>query len=120
MLKGIGGNVYCEARKNVDLAWIKAYGYEQVTLKELKEELNKFDIIINTIPALVLKEEEIKYLKKDCLLIDLASNPGGIDKLAAKEQGIKMIWALSLPGKVAPLTSAEFIKDTIYNVFKEN
>ncbi len=120
MLKGIGANVYCEARKNVDLAWIKAYGYEPVRLKELKEELNKFDIVINTIPALVLKEEEISYLKKDCLLIDLASNPGGIDKTEAKKQGIKMIWALSLPGKVAPLTSAEFIKDTIYNVLKEN
>lgn len=120
MLKGIGANVYCEARKNVDLAWIKAYGYEPVRLKEVKEELSKFDIVINTIPALVLKEEEISYLKKDCLLIDLASNPGGVDKLAAKKQGIKMIWALSLPGKVAPLTSAEFIKDTIYNVLKEN
>lgn len=120
MLKGIGANVYCEARKNVDLAWIKAYGYESVTLNDLNENLNKFDIIMNTIPALVLKEKEISYLKKDCLLIDLASNPGGIDREAAKKQGIKMIWALSLPGKVAPLTSAEFIKDTIYNIIKEN
>lgn len=25
MLKGIGANVFCEARKNADLAWIKAY-----------------------------------------------------------------------------------------------
>lgn len=120
MLKGIGANVYCEARKNVDLAWIKAYGYEPVRLKELKEKLTTFHIIINTIPALVLGEEKLSYLRKDCLLIDLASNPGGIDKLAAKKYGIKMIWALSLPGKVAPLTSAEFIKDTIYNVIKEN
>lgn len=120
MLKGIGANVYCEGHKNVDIAWIKAYGYEPVRLEKLKKELSKFDIIFNTIPALVLKEEELSYLKKDCLLIDLASNPGGVDKIAAKKQGIKMIWALSLPGKVAPLTSAEFIKDTIYNVLKEN
>lgn len=120
MLKGLGANVYCEARKNVDLAWIKAYGYEPVTLKNLNENLNKFDIIMNTIPALILTEKELKYLKKDCLLIDLASNPGGIDREEAKKQGIKTIWALSLPGKVAPLTSAEFIKDTIYNIIKEN
>ena len=103
MLKGLGANVYCEARKNVDLAWIKAYGYEPVTLRSLNENLNKFDIIMNTIPALILTEKELKYLKKDCLLIDLASNPGGIDREAAKKQGIKTIWALSLPGKVAPL-----------------
>ena len=58
-------------------------------------------------------------VKKDCLIIDLASNPGGVDREVAKLKGIKTIWALSLPGKVAPLTSAEFIKETIYNIFKE-
>lgn len=119
MLKGIGANVYCEARKNEDLAWIKTYGYEPVKLDELKENLSQFDIIINTIPAMIIKKEEISYLNKDCLIIDLASNPGGVDREETKKQGIKTIWALSLPGKVAPLTSAEFIKDTIYNILNE-
>lgn len=119
MLKGIGANVYCEARKNVDLAWIKAYGYEPVRLNEIDEKLKDFNIIINTIPSMILDEEKIKLLDEDCLIVDLASNPGGVDRQAAKKHGIKTIWALSLPGKVAPLTSAEFIKDTIYNIFKE-
>ncbi len=119
MLKGIGANVYCEARKNVDLAWIKAYGYVPVRLNELEETLPKYDIVINTIPSMVLDENRLRYLKKECLIIDLASNPGGVDRMASKKQGIKTIWALSLPGKVAPLTSAEFIKDTIYNILKE-
>lgn len=120
MLKGIGANVYCEARKNEDLAWIKTYGYEPITLDNLNENLNKFDIIMNTIPSLILKEKEINCLKKDCLLIDLASSPGGIDIKEAKEKGIKTIWALALPGKVAPLTSAEFIRNTIYNILEKN
>ena len=120
MLKGIGANVYCEARKNEDLAWIKTYGYEPITLDNLNENLNKFDIIMNTIPSLILKEKEINCLKKDCLLIDLASSPGGIDIKAAKENKIKTIWVLALPGKVAPLTSAEFIRDTIYNILEKN
>ena len=119
MLKGIGANVYCEARKNVDLAWIKAYGYVPVRLNELEETLPKYDIVINTIPSMVLDENRLRYLKKECLIIDLASNPGGVDRMASKKQGIKTIWALSLPGKVAPLTSAEFIKDAIYNILKE-
>ena len=38
---------------------------------------------------------------------------------AAKEKGLQLVWALSLPGKVAPTTTAEFIKDTIYNILKE-
>ncbi len=119
MLKGIGANVYCEARKNVDLAWIKAYGYVPVRLNELNGTLQNYDIVINTIPSMVLDEKRLQYLKKECLIIDLASNPGGVDRTTSKKLGIKTIWALSLPGKVAPLTSAEFIRDTIYNILKE-
>ena len=49
----------------------------------------------------------------------MASNPGGVDRETIKEQKIKFIWALSLPGKFAPVTSAEFIKETLYNIFNE-
>ena len=30
-----------------------------------------------------------------------------------------MIWALSLPGKVAPYTAGRIIKDTIMNIIEE-
>lgn len=119
MLDGLGANVNCETKENVDLAWIKAYGYKPIHPKEMNSELSNFDIIINTVPAMILDESKLKLLKKDCLILDLAPNPGGVDKAAAKNEGIKTIWALSIPGKVAPLTSAEFIKDTIYNIFQE-
>lgn len=119
MLCGIGARVSCEARKESDIAWIKAYGYNPIHLNVLEETLGEYDIIINTIPHLVLDEKRLDMVKKDCLIIDLASNPGGVDREAAKLKGLKTIWALSLPGKVAPLTSAEFIKETIYNIFKE-
>lgn len=119
MLDGIGAKVYCEARKNEDIAWIKAYGYEPIHLNNLNENLDKFDVIINTIPFQILDEERLDLVKKDVVLIDVASNPGGIDRNAAKKKDLKLIWALSLPGKVAPLTSAEFIKETIYHVLKE-
>ena len=119
MLSGIGSNVYCEARRNSDIAWIKAYGYNSVHINELESSLNKFNIIINTIPCLILDDKKLEKVNQDCLIIDLASNPGGVDRNAAKAKGIKTVWALSLPGKVAPLTSAEFIKETIYNILKE-
>lgn len=119
MLKGLGAKVACEARKNSDLAWIKAYGYEPIPLPELKENLDRFDIIINTIPYIVLDNDNLENVKKDVFIIDLASNPGGVDRDAIKEKNIKFTWALSLPGKVAPVTSAEFIKETLYNIVKE-
>lgn len=119
MLNGIGARVSCEARKESDIAWIKAYGYIPVHLNVLDETLGKYDVIINTIPSIILDSNRLDKVKKDCVIIDLASNPGGVDKESAKKKGIKTIWALSLPGKVAPLTSAEFLKETIYNIFKE-
>jgi dipicolinate synthase subunit A len=119
MLDGIGAKVSCEARKDDDLAWIKAYGYEPIDLDKLNENLSKFDIIINTIPFQILNEERLNLVKKDVVLIDLASNPGGVDRKIAKEKELKLIWALSLPGKVAPITSAEFIKEVLYHVLEE-
>ena len=119
MLDGIGAKVACEARKTTDLAWIKAYGYEPINLIELKDKIGKYDIIINTIPYIVLDREMLQLVKKDALIIDLASNPGGVDKVAVKELGINFNWALSLPGKVSPVTSAEFMKETLINIFKE-
>ena len=44
---------------------------------------------------------------------------GGVDFEAAKAFGVKVIWALSLPGKIAPVTSGAIIKDTIMNIIKE-
>lgn len=119
MLDGMGAKVACEARKTTDLAWIKAYGYEPINLMELKENLHRFDVIINTIPFVVLDKEMLKEVKKGALIIDLASNPGGVDRKVVKEFDINFNWALSLPGKVSPVTSAEFMKETLINMFKE-
>ena len=118
-LAGLSVRVTCAARKDEDLAWIQAYGHKATNINAIGENLKNFDIIINTVPHLILSEEKLQYVKKECLLIDLASNPGGIDKKAVKERNLKFVWALSLPGKVAPTTSAEFIKETIYNILKE-
>lgn len=118
-LAGLSAKVTCAARKDEDLAWIQAYGHKATNINSIGENLRQYDIIINTVPHIILNEERLKYVKNDCLLIDLASNPGGIDKKAVKDNQLKFVWALSLPGKVAPTTSAEFIKDTIYNIIKE-
>ena len=118
-LSGLAVKVTCAARKDEDLAWIQAYGHKATNINSIGQNLSQFDIIINTVPHMILTEERLANVKQECLLIDLASNPGGIDKKAVKDRNLKFVWALSLPGKVAPTTSAEFIKDTIYNIIKE-
>ena len=79
----------------------------------------KFDLIINTVPAKVLEESILKQVRKDTLIIDLASKPGGVDFETAKELGLNTIWALSLPGKVAPVTAGRIIYETIENMIEE-
>lgn len=115
MLNGIGANVFCEARKEQDLSWITSYGYNPIHLNNLSEELNKFDFIFNTVPSTILDKEMLKLVNKDCMLIDLASKPGGIDFEEAEKLKLKCIWALALPGKVAPKTAAEYIYYVLKN-----
>ena len=111
----LSAEVTCAASKEADLAWIRAFGFESVKISELGEDLKKYDIIINTIPQMIIDKNEMQYMKDNVLLIDLASSPGGINTEDANEMNLKFVWALELPGKTAPVTSAKFIKETIYN-----
>lgn len=120
MLQGIGANVFCEARKMSDLAYIQAFGYQPIPLDDLDENLPKFDIIINNIPTQVLNSKRLDLLKKEVLIIDLASQPGGVDFEYAKQNNIKTIWSLALPAKVAPVSAAEYIKDTVYHILQKS
>ncbi len=118
-LKELGANVSCMARKDKDLTWIKSYGYKDIYIDDLSKNLNGYDIIFNTIPALILDDNKLKILKEqnsNAVIIDLASNPGGVDFKKAKEYDIKVIQALGLPGKVAPYTAAKYIKETLEKI----
>lgn len=119
MLFAIGADVTVEARKYEDLAWIKTYGYKGVHLSKLEEVIGQFDVIFNTIPKMILNSDILSQIQKECLVIDLASKPGGVDFEMARDLGIKTIWALSLPGKVAPNTAGDIIKETILNIIDE-
>jgi dipicolinate synthase subunit A len=118
-LDGLGAKTYVMARKYADLALIEGHNCYPLTFKETKRMLGEFDIIFNTVPALILAKDELKRVRADALIIDLASKPGGIEFESAKSLGIRVIWALSLPGKVAPVTAGIIIKDTITNMLAE-
>lgn len=118
MLKGLGADVYVSARRKESLAWIKLNGYTPVEHKNLINS-GEFDIIFNTVPAQILDAHIMARIATNALIIDLASLPGGVDFESAKRMGIPTIHALSLPGKVAPKTSGEIIKNTIFNILEE-
>ena len=115
----LGGKVSVAARKYEQLAWAQAMGFGAEELGRLSGWLCGYDLIVNTIPARVLGRAELEDVKRNCLILDLASRPGGVDLSAAGNLGITVIWALSLPGKVAPVTAGAAIRTTIYNMLRE-
>ena len=117
--RALGARVSVAARKWEDLAWAEAYGYAPEHLEGLDECLCAYDLVVNTAPARVLDAARLAQLEPDCLVIDLASRPGGVDMEAASELGVRVIWALSLPGKVAPVTAGKILRDTICHILCE-
>lgn len=74
--------------------------------------------MINTVPFLVIDSKKIDSFDKDILIIDLASNPGGIYKEYALSKNIKVITALGIPGKETPKAAGRYIKEIIDKLIK--
>ena len=118
-LAALGARVTVAARSYAQLAWARSWGWETEQIRELTPFLCGYDLILNTVPAPILGREQLAALKEGALVIDLASRPGGVDFPAAEELGVKVVWALSLPGKVAPISSASYLKLAIYHIMDE-
>ena len=117
-LKKLGANVYAEARKERDLAWIDVFGYNAIPLEKINENICKMDIIFNTIPELILDKSKLILMNEKTLIIDLASKPGGTDFESANKMGIKAILYSGIPGKIASEYEAELIKEVINKEIK--
>jgi len=118
-LQALGAQVAVAARKQEDLTWARVWGCEPLRTDALEGALGCFDFIFNTIPALVLDAKRLAEVPPGCILMELASAPGGIDGGAAKALGRQLIAAPGLPGKAAPLTAAMAIRDSIYHILEE-
>lgn len=76
-LKAVGARVSVSARRWADLAWAEAFGYGVEQTDRLDGWLCGYDLVINTVPARVLNGTRLAELEPGCLVIDLASKPGG-------------------------------------------
>lgn len=118
-MAALGAKVSVAARRYEQLAWAQTQGYGTEWVSQLVGWLCSYDLVVNTVPAPVLGRSELADLNEECLIIDLASKPGGVDFEAATQLGRTVIWALSLPGKVAPVSAGATIKTTVYNILHE-
>lgn len=108
-LAGLDACITICARKDSDLAYADAFGYETCSFAELPDRLDSFAYIFNSIPYMVLPKDLLCLIAKDTTIIDIASAPGGLDHTAAKTLELNTSLSLGIPGKVAPKASAEIL-----------
>lgn len=119
-LSSFGAKLYVEARSKKDIALIKSMGYNEVELEKIEEYLPIADVVINTIPSVVIDKNRVELLNSNSVFLDLASSPGGVDFEALKQRNIKSCWYLSIPSKDSPLSAAKYIKETIDEINRGN
>ena len=121
LLLKLGARVTVAARNEQQLAYAQIAGAKTVRIGSDSSSLklpDEYDVIFNTVPAGLFDAAQIGKLPENTLLIDLASPPGGVDFAAAKEAGIRAIWALSLPGRYAPEDAGRIIGETLLELFE--
>lgn len=118
LLKAYEADVTVCSRSKESAALAKLNGAKHITFNELTAP-NYADIIINTVPHIVLTMPEISVMKKDAIILELASFPGGVDNLAAKSRGITVINGKSLPAKYTEKTAGYIIGHAVANIIEE-
>lgn len=118
MLHGLGAEVTVAARRAAERAECRILGMKAVDFPELESGLGRYDFIVNTVPARVITETMLCTVE-EALLIELASPPGGFDRVLAENIGLRTAYAPGLPGRFAPYAAAELIRETLYDIIGE-
>lgn len=104
-LRSIGADVTVAARKEEDIAILRCLGFGAEDIHKLHYGLMRYRVIFNTVPQMLLTANHTAHCREDCLLVELASQPG----MAAEN----ILDAQGLPGRLAPETSGKLIANTI-------
>lgn len=117
-LVALGAEVTVAARRESARAQAVSDMCKVTKLYTIAEKAKEFDIVINTVPTRVLEEDFIKNLQKNCLVIEVASAPYGVDFEAAEKYGIRVLRVPGLPGRISPQSAGEAIAKTILGAVK--
>ena len=111
-LKALGADVTVSARKAQALDLARILGYRRVTAGSWADAPAQYDGIVNTIPAPIIGPAQLPCIRRDCVLLELASLPGGF---CAEAQALPGYCAArGLPGKYAPEAAAAIIRSAIF------
>ncbi len=106
------------ARKENDRLAAEINGAKSCSFEDLKIN-NKYDFAFNTVPHPVFNEAELAAFNSNCIIIDLASFPGGVDVHFAKHFGLKLIIARGIPAKCSPESAGKVVARTVDKMIRE-
>jgi dipicolinate synthase subunit A len=115
-LKGLSCIVSAYTDNPDKLAYAQVAADTAGTLDDFRANAGSFDLIFNTIPAMVIDESVLSTLNPNVTIIDIASAPGGVAFEAATEKHITAALCLGLPGKYAPASSATAIFECVERI----
>ena len=119
MLKALNANVSIVARRSESRAKAEISGFNAYGTSSLAICLKNADIVFNTVPFAVLGDNELRDIKKQVPIIELASAPGGIAPDCSKANQLNIISAAALPGKTAPETAGRIVFETAVTILRE-
>lgn len=111
-LRALGASVTVTARREGQWKEIEALGLRPEETGAYHHGLGEYDVVLNTVPAPVLSAGQAEGLKRDCVLIELASLPGGFAPETAERRRVLM--AQGLPGKTAPRSAGENLSAAVW------
>lgn len=118
ILSSYSANITVCSRSSVSKAEAGFNGASHILFQDLKKP-SDFDVVINTVPHIVLTKNELLALKKGALILDLASFPGGVDILVANSLKIKLINGRGMPSKYTQKTAGKIIGEAVINIIEE-
>lgn len=115
----MGAGVTVSARREEARLNARQNGFDTAEFIDLKA-VSEADLIVNTVPATVLFERELEAVKKDGLILELASKPYGVDFKAAEKLNIRVNLASGIPGKYTPEAAGLLMAQSVINTLAKD
>ena len=101
------------ARNEMQMRRAHELGAHPVPLREIASACAQADVVFNTVPAWILDERALAAMKKNVMIIELASAPYGMDAQQATQMGLEVCVEGGLPGRYAPLDAGAALYDAL-------
>lgn len=114
-----GGMVTVVARREASRQEASDAGADTACFEELENLAPQLDLVINTVPAIVLKKGFLSLLSPHCCFVELVAPPGGSEIEALSQRDFDYLYAPSLPGRFFPEESAKAILFSVEEITNE-